>query len=108
MAKQKPVLSGTPTAWRIPKDLLLTIKQLADEETRSINGEAIVLLREALHARKRGVIKPTPAIEGQSVPPPHIARGRTPPPPPDKLQQIMDDEGWEGSDPKTLLAGTKA
>lgn len=38
--------------FRLPKDLYDEIQRLAEEETRPINSQTIVLLREALAARK--------------------------------------------------------
>ncbi len=37
--------------FRLPEDLMAEIERLAKEETRPTNSQAIVLLREALHAR---------------------------------------------------------
>lgn len=38
---------------RLPPDLHEQLKQLADRETRSLNGQIIQMLREATEARAR-------------------------------------------------------
>lgn len=49
--------------FRIPKDVYAAVQELANEETRPVNSQVIVLLREALAARKRPAAR---ADEGTS------------------------------------------
>lgn len=38
--------------FRLPKDLYDIIQQMADDETRPVNSQTIVLIREAIAARQ--------------------------------------------------------
>lgn len=49
MADTKPAIVDTRV--RVPADLYEQIKQLAEDETRSINGQMVALLREAVERR---------------------------------------------------------
>lgn len=44
--------------FRLPRDLYETLQNLADAETRPINSQTIVLLREALAARQASPSEP--------------------------------------------------
>lgn len=50
MGESKPIVD---TRIRVPVALYETIKQLATEDTRSINAEMVVLLQEAVALRRR-------------------------------------------------------
>lgn len=48
------VMAKTPTMTiRIPDDVLEWVKQTADVETRSVNGQIVQLLKEARACRER-------------------------------------------------------
>jgi len=54
--------------FRIPKDLYATVQALAGEETRPINSQVIVLLREAVAARHQQSAKASEKPGTQRVP----------------------------------------
>ncbi|HKM80545.1 MAG TPA: hypothetical protein VJY15_06240 [Candidatus Acidoferrum sp.] len=121
--KLKPHWAGEETetehwAGRIDRDILSAIKSHAHANRRTIGGQINVALDEWLKSfTSDGMQKllkrpsPIPVLEGTSEPPKRIqaqAKSKTPPVPVDKLEEIANsEEGWEGSDPSTLLAHTK-
>ena len=118
--RAKPIpgeLRGT-VAWagRIEGAILKAIKAHAEVNRRSIGGQINVALDEWLQSfAADGTHKlpqrssPLAIPAGGSQPPARIqaqAKGKTPTP--EVLKQIAEsEEGWEGSDPRSLLAGTK-
>ncbi len=53
--------------FRLPEDVHDAVQKLASQDVRSLNGELLVLLREALQARKQQAPKDErrPLIEAQ-------------------------------------------
>ena len=43
---------GEQVSWRIPPDLKAQVDALAEADLRTINAEVVVLLREAIEARR--------------------------------------------------------
>lgn len=103
MKRQSSAVSGTPVNWRIPKDLMQTLQMLAKRETRTINGQAVVLLRKAVDIT--GILPEPPKVQAAPAPKPVP---KPPPLPPKKMEEIVNSQdGWEGSNPAALLGGTK-
>jgi hypothetical protein len=134
--KQQPPSETGTVAWagRIERDILRDIKLHATRNRRSIGGQINVALDEWLRMIKNLSSEPirkgeyvansgkiggiTDRVDlrensslGTSEPPPRIAaqaRAKAPAIPDEVAREIVDeDAGWEGSDPKTLLGGTK-
>ena len=51
MPRQKATTALQKVTFRIPEEVYVAIQQTAEAETRPINSQVIVLLREALAAR---------------------------------------------------------
>jgi hypothetical protein len=100
---------------RIPSELKRQLEEFADRDRRKLSQYLLILLENHVAQRNEAIHGPMhhPIQTGGSQPPARIqqqanARGKVPPLPVDKLVEIAEsDEGWEGSDPRKLLAGTK-
>lgn len=102
----------------IPTNVLEAIQQIADHDERNFNVTLVRLLKESLQLRGAlGTVIPvvptsaTPQVPKIMTDAYHRQQQGAPTiqaPPKDKMTEIAySDEGFEGSDPKTLLAGTK-
>ena len=60
---------GEQVSWRIPPDLKAEVDAMADADLRTINAEVIILLREALAARKKPAASGEELGQGQKIRP---------------------------------------
>lgn len=104
--------------FRISKSIKDALIAMAAADRRSLNQFLVIHLEELTTVRGQnpppGAVYDDPRIAGgTSEPPRHIkdlakGKGKPLPVPVEKLTAIAEsEEGWEGSDPRTLLAGTK-
>lgn len=101
---------GAALNLRISDELKDSLLHLANAERRNLSQYVIIVLENHVTTPRPLKVAPLPtAVAGSSEPPARIAqqaaaRGKVPPA---KLAEIAEsDEGWEGSDPRTLLGGT--
>lgn len=101
--------STIPIAFRMETHLHANLRPYADKGRRTIAAQLNLVVEEWLAQQKP--IAPTtisPAALDQPVPKVFQKAPVRAPAPTDKMAEIAyGDEGFEGSDPKRLLAGTK-
>ena len=122
--KREPGKSGEPiNGLRLPTTIKAALMGYADAAERSLVAQIRWSLKEWLQLMEAGKIadnpNPTPAsrvtvIDGGSEPPRRIqqqaaARRGQAVIPPEVEEAVMgdDEQGWEGSDPRELMKGTK-
>lgn len=111
--------------FRVRPELKRALTEIASLDSRRLNDYLVLHLERHVkectvdeHGLPHPVDPPLRQLRsapvtsaGGSEPPQRIkdmAKAKTPAPP-EKLAEIADsDEGWEGSNPRTLLGGTKA
>lgn len=99
----------------IPTNVLADIREIAEDEERAFNVTLVRLLKEALRARGKGSASTTlathpqvPKVMTDAYTRQQQGAPKIPAPPKDAVREIAEsEEGWEGSDPKRLLGGTK-
>lgn len=109
MSSKKRVLEEKTEVWRqrLPVWVMDGLREGAKRDRRRLTDYISIQLEDLIRGQSPS-FAPHPSTVGTSQPPSRIAKVPVKTLPKTVEQEVMEsDEGWEGSDPRTLLANTR-